>query len=139
MWHMKCVMLIDTATTAVYTYWLTLPLHDALPSFIEGPQPTARGDGLQSRKLHVLHRFAAFVALGDEGKIVVELRPPPVAQLGRRLRVRPRQDGFQALDLGIPLQDFEAHPHRSEEHTSELQSLMRISYAVFCLKKKKKN
>src|SRR3546814_5242003 len=35
---------------------------------------------------------------------------------------------------------FGAHPslERSEEHTSELQSLMRISYAVFCLKKKKK-
>src|SRR3546814_2368359 len=32
---------------------------------------------------------------------------------------------------------FDAAP-RSEEHTSELQSLMRISYAVFCLKKKKK-
>src|SRR3546814_9130527 len=30
-----------------------------------------------------------------------------------------------------------AAAHRSEEHTSELQSLMRISYAVFCLKKKK--
>src|SRR3546814_9216284 len=30
-----------------------------------------------------------------------------------------------------------AFPSRSEEHTSELQSLMRISYAVFCLKKKK--
>src|SRR3546814_8121562 len=30
------------------------------------------------------------------------------------------------------------HPERSEEHTSELQSLMRISYAVFCLKKKNK-
>src|SRR3546814_7600879 len=30
-------------------------------------------------------------------------------------------------------------PSRSEEHTSELQSLMRISYAVFCLKKKKIN
>src|SRR3546814_9542896 len=30
-----------------------------------------------------------------------------------------------------------AEPLRSEEHTSELQSLMRISYAVFCLKKKK--
>src|SRR3546814_3434812 len=29
--------------------------------------------------------------------------------------------------------------HRSEEHTSELQSLMRISYAVFCLKKKRKH
>src|SRR3546814_5194528 len=32
---------------------------------------------------------------------------------------------------------FVAIPFRSEEHTSELQSLMRISYAVFCLKKKK--
>src|SRR3546814_7794242 len=32
----------------------------------------------------------------------------------------------------------EAMETRSEEHTSELQSLMRISYAVFCLKKKKK-
>src|SRR3546814_4995694 len=32
-----------------------------------------------------------------------------------------------------------ACPGRSEEHTSELQSLMRISYAVFCLKKKKYN
>src|SRR3546814_3121052 len=31
-----------------------------------------------------------------------------------------------------------ARPQRSEEHTSELQSLMRTSYAVFCLKKKKK-
>src|SRR3546814_9826958 len=31
----------------------------------------------------------------------------------------------------------DARPGRSEEHTSELQSLMRISYAVFCLKKKK--
>src|SRR3546814_8350835 len=30
-------------------------------------------------------------------------------------------------------------PDRSEEHTSELQSLLRISYAVFCLKKKKNN
>src|SRR3546814_2914985 len=32
-----------------------------------------------------------------------------------------------------------AGPHRSEEHTSELQSLMRISYAVFCLKKQTKH
>src|SRR3546814_6906436 len=36
-----------------------------------------------------------------------------------------RMKGFEVL-----------HPMRSEEHTSELQSLMRISYAVFCLKKK---
>src|SRR3546814_7491322 len=36
------------------------------------------------------------------------------------------------------LSSVAAHNLRSEEHTSELQSLMRISYAVFCLKKKKK-
>src|SRR3546814_6648010 len=35
--------------------------------------------------------------------------------------------------IGKPVRD------RSEEHTSELQSIMRISYAVFCLKKKKSN
>src|SRR3546814_3056484 len=34
--------------------------------------------------------------------------------------------------------NLDSHISRSEEHTSELQSLMRISYAVFCLKKKKK-
>src|SRR3546814_6540050 len=34
---------------------------------------------------------------------------------------------------------FQRRRSRSEEHTSELQSLMRISYAVFCLKKKKKS
>src|SRR3546814_5845818 len=33
--------------------------------------------------------------------------------------------------------DYRKSTERSEEHTSELQSLMRISYAVFCLKKKK--
>src|SRR3546814_1825956 len=39
--------------------------------------------------------------------------------------------GRHHLELGLGLS-----PGRSEEHTSELQSLMRISYAVFCLKKK---
>src|SRR3546814_9399406 len=37
------------------------------------------------------------------------------------------------------LAELESLVIRSEEHTSELQSLMRISYAVFCLKKKKKH
>src|SRR3546814_6591888 len=41
-------------------------------------------------------------------------------------------------DLLRPVPYRRSAPARSEEHTSELQSLMRISYAVFCLKKKKK-
>src|SRR3546814_5017605 len=41
-------------------------------------------------------------------------------------------------ELHQPVVTNQALANRSEEHTSELQSLMRISYAVFCLKKKKK-
>src|SRR3546814_3335647 len=45
--------------------------------------------------------------------------------------------GMQVGSLDLVLWSFlMATAHRSEEHTSELQSLMRISYAVFCLKKK---
>src|SRR3546814_7444627 len=45
---------------------------------------------------------------------------------------------FQDGAIGYKICDLpEANKPRSEEHTSELQSLMRISYAVFCLKKKK--
>src|SRR3546814_1584455 len=43
-----------------------------------------------------------------------------------------------AIEAEIVQMDAADRPERSEEHTSELQSLMRISYAVFCLKKKKK-
>src|SRR3546814_10277579 len=48
----------------------------------------------------------------------------------------PSNPRVERLLLGRP---SSAPPKRSEEHTSELQSLMRISYAVFCLKKKTKN
>src|SRR3546814_9438827 len=42
----------------------------------------------------------------------------------------------RAMQVGGEGQVAHLHRTRSEEHTSELQSLMRISYAVFCLKKK---
>src|SRR3546814_3287896 len=41
------------------------------------------------------------------------------------------------FDLRVGFTNSKTMQSRSEEHTSELQSLMRISYAVFCLKKKK--
>src|SRR3546814_6249091 len=55
---------------------------------------------------------------------------------------------FRSIERAIGIEQMGAHPGQrteadddqqwgSEEHTSELQSLMRISYAVFCLKKKK--
>src|SRR3546814_4723284 len=53
----------------------------------------------------------------------------------------PRPPKYDAEDLYalIPDDVRVVFGRRSEEHTSELQSLMRISYAVFCLKKKKNN
>src|SRR3546814_5459268 len=47
-------------------------------------------------------------------------------------------DGELAANFREHVRDLIATESRSEEHTSELQSLMRISYAVFCLKKKKR-
>src|SRR3546814_9544924 len=66
---------------------------------------------------------------------------------GKRETIEARQSrGVDQLVAGFIDLDLQQHPacanqgvrqsHRSEEHTSELQSLMRISYAVFCLKKK---
>src|SRR3546814_3500160 len=48
------------------------------------------------------------------------------------------QNGFAAENLVAVTPGYYCASTRSEEHTSELQSLMRNSYAVFCLKKKKK-
>src|SRR3546814_2299091 len=68
----------------------------------------------------------------DLGALVKALTPKPDAVFNA-LHGRWGEDGcIQGLLelLKVP------YTHRSEEHTSELQSLMRISYAVFCLKKK---
>src|SRR3546814_4694322 len=57
--------------------------------------------------------------------------------VGRQQAPRPadRDEAGEAADVAAP--DPLDRAERSEEHTSELPSLMRISYAVFCLKKKK--
>src|SRR3546814_10767219 len=58
-------------------------------------------------------------------------------RLAREHRAGLAQACFDFLPARAEL-DLAGWPERSEEHTSELQSLMRISYAVFCLKKQKK-
>src|SRR3546814_2035215 len=57
--------------------------------------------------------------------------------LPRPLGARGRTRGSRQRPRGVPVERGSLSCVRSEEHTSELQSLMRISYAVFCLKKKK--
>src|SRR3546814_9378443 len=54
-----------------------------------------------------------------------------------QLRASMRDHAGVQVDFSRPQLVSLSTPLRSEEHTSELQSLMRISYAVFCLKKKK--
>src|SRR3546814_9817130 len=58
------------------------------------------------------------------------------ADIGQPGRVEARQIGTLRQDTKRARQRSRTEQRRSEEHTSELQSLMRISYAVFCLKKK---
>src|SRR3546814_1572412 len=73
-------------------------------------------------------------------------RCPCLGVLARRRVGRSRAGGVVNAPLARPEPPSEpsserralGEPLRSEEHTSELQSLMRISYAVFCLKKNKK-
>src|SRR3546814_9639202 len=66
------------------------------------------------------------------------------AKIGRRFRLFFRYDSkanvivFAWVNDEQTLRSAGSKSDRSEEHTSELQSLMRISYAVFCLKKKNK-
>src|SRR3546814_4474536 len=72
--------------------------------------------------------------------LLVLLAGLPLASLaGEPLIVVEDRGGASALPYyeALNLQPRANAPARSEEHTSELQSLMRISYAVFCLKKKK--
>src|SRR3546814_2230248 len=60
---------------------------------------------------------------------------PPAPRLRRSSAVsgaRPRAHGLQATEAKT-VRTCPRHQRRSEEHTSELKSLMRISYAVFCL------
>src|SRR3546814_1236066 len=70
----------------------------------------------------------ALVGIVDEGFTV--------KFVGARARNGGDGDRTHLVELGLVVRRDDAI--RSEEHTSELQSLMRISYAVFCLKKKKK-
>src|SRR3546814_4878594 len=85
-----------------------------------------------------------FLKLPATIAVVTNIDPEHLDHYGTFDKVR---DGFKQFVESIPFYGFAAlcidHPEvqamigrRSEEHTSELQSLMRNSYAVFCLKKK---
>ena len=111
----------DTATTEIYT----LSLHDALPIYALEPVKHQRGN-LQKHGIMFSHKELIYFPVGF-GIIT------PVIE--DNLHHSPYNDKIIVLFLMVmPSLDNS----RSEEHTSELQSHSFISYAVFCLKKKKK-
>src|SRR3546814_9695138 len=100
--------------------------------------PGARGqqaghEGCARRQAERARRVAASEAQRPLGE---RLQARRVQEIGRPVGTkRPAHlVHHEYQDVGPPA--HRGSPPRSEEHTSELQSLMRISYAVFCLKKK---
>src|SRR3546814_7562218 len=108
------------------------------------PQPAAQHLVGGGRLVHLAQRLASGpgdIAIQGEQRVPFRGREvlqvdAPVADVGREaLHVLRNPDETVCQPAGEELHLVERA--RSEEHTSELQSLMRISYAVFCLKKKK--
>src|SRR3546814_7466110 len=88
-------------------------------------------------------RAASLYGLADHHTIsAMHLNSGPIGNPRNIRKIhRKRRNGKRAGRHSEPARKPVRHAvvtHRSEEHTSELQSLMRISYAVFCLKKKSK-
>src|SRR3546814_17435518 len=104
----------ETATHEIYTCCTTLSLHDVLPIYAR-----LRRHGCQSGTPD-LRRV--------EDAVCARLRQLRL----RSLEPGPRDDE----QVGPKRPSRQRHVQRSEEHTSELQSLMRNASAVFCLKKK---
>src|SRR3546814_9872612 len=98
------------ATPQIYTYLHPLSLHDALPI----------SDDTKNISFSSLPRSTASGCVTLSAGSSEVITTPSVVYLA----MSPGDAGMTVI--------------RSEEHTSELQSLMRISYAVFCLTKKKK-
>src|SRR3546814_5844410 len=103
----------DTATTEIYTYGHTLSLHDALPILAQAIEEGFILDVLTNYSTYDMFLRVKSTLEGDESESEIHVNTgEAVTNIVRYARLR------------------------SEEHTSELQSLMPISYAVFCLKKK---
>src|SRR3546814_10271830 len=106
------------------------------PKADEADQRPAEGEDGEDRARHYLKRYIVFNVEQIDGLDMTKYPAPQV-------EIKNRDDRDPELDAAfsrypVPYRERGNSAYRSEEHTSELQSLMRISYAVFCLKKKHK-
>src|SRR3546814_6253270 len=101
---------------------------DVCSSDLEGVEAAARDISGRASAVHILINNAGIFTAGNVEDVKAD-------QWDRELGLNLRAPFFLVQALLPKLKAAS----RSEEHTSELQSLMRISYAVFCLKKKTKH
>src|SRR3546814_2595932 len=122
---MRLLFWNDTPPTHTYTYVHPLSLHDALPCCPAAPRRCTS----DARSRRAATPKSPRAAGGRYRHISPRGKPGCGPAAWYRNRDSRNADSFEnGGGFG---------KRRSEEHTSELQSLMRISYAVFCLKKKK--
>src|SRR3546814_16454180 len=133
-------MFNDTEPTEICTYRHPLSLHDALPistsighelTYDRHDDKIAPGHGYLlrlSQELAGVGGTERYIKNVGAGYKYFTLSDDVILTLGA--------EAGSIIGLG---EDVRLPNRRSEEHTSELQSLMRISYAVFCLKKKKEH
>src|SRR3546814_7946377 len=98
--------------------------------------PGQAAAGVQLTELFVADMDGQIRQIGFGDMVVGKQIGRMVGALGGRLGAYRAADGSDELRQALVRNLWRGS--RSEEHTSELQSLMRISYAVFCLKKKKR-
>src|SRR3546814_8626785 len=98
--------------------------------------------GIGHAGANIDHRFAVGKAGGGQQDLGNRRSPDLVPHLDIAVIAREvvdrRHQPARSAERRIGIADRKAAVVRSEEHTSELQSLLRISYAVFCLKQKTK-
>src|SRR3546814_2074221 len=142
----------DTDPTSIVTYFHTHSLHDAVPILA----PQIAGAWAASARFLPTGCVSPLALTGTGGRplIIRALAAQPASDDAKTSEANSFQlpvtanthvDGFILYGLTYKTSDdprvvrgWGCPVSRSEEHTSELQSLMRISYAVFCLKKKTK-
>src|SRR3546814_5428954 len=119
----------DTATSEIYTYCNTLLLHDARPISVATHGPDSVAFYVSGQLLTEDYYVANKLMKGFIGSANIDTN----SRLCMASSVAGHVRAFGSDTVPGTYEDL-----RSEEHKYELQSLMRISYAVLCLQKKKK-
>src|SRR3546814_10072831 len=138
--HTRCALVTGVQTCALPIYDLLLAVYrraaarnlERVNQALASPQPLAALWALSTDPARTV-LAAEFMALANHRKAIAG----EIARNIEHSRELQAAAFARALAANGSLHDRDAAAGRSEEHTSELQSLMRPSYADFCLKKKK--